>query len=437
VTRSGRFGRLLQTGLAGIRSRTGRAMFLYALAFGVAGLTPFVLLPVLTQQLDPDEFGQATSWIVLAAMIANVGGLTTHGLVSVRYFKVDRDKLQRLMAAALFVVLAIHGALILYLWIGPDPFGGFTHLPEAYSVVAVATSLAISVNLIGLSLMQIAGRPGLYLLLRILQSAVEIGGCLLLLQLLAATPDVRILSYGAAVAASAVCGVAYVAARGLLQRAPDRRSVDDVLRFGVPMVPHVLAGQLLSNLDRLMVSYLLGVKELGIFMVASQLGMALSLVIEPLNRALAPWLLEHLAKDGEAQKERIVRGTYALFASLFVIALICAAAFIAVFDYIFTAEYSAAKLIVLPVALGMAFQGLYYGVVNYIFYAEATGRLSLVSSTTVALGIPASYLLVSNWGIAGAGISFMLVNAALFFSVWHLSRKVVKMPWFGPWPSTT
>ncbi|MBA3677875.1 MAG: lipopolysaccharide biosynthesis protein [Sphingosinicella sp.] len=432
MIRSASIKSLRKAGLAGLRSPTGRSIMLYALAFVFAGLTPFVLLPVLTRQLDPAEFGQAASWIILSAMIANVCGLTTHGLISVRFFKLDRERLRRLISTALAVVMAVHAALVLYMLIGPDLFSGFTHLPARYSIGAAAVAMVISLNLAGLALMQVSNRPGLYLSLRMLQSAVEIGGCLLLLRLLAATPDVRIISYGAAAGASAFCAIAFIAAQGFLGRSPDRSSVGDVLRFGVPMVPHVLAGQLLSNLDRLMVSYLLGVKELGIFMVASQLGMALSLVIEPLNRALAPWLFERLAAPGEGDRDKIVRWTYGIFAGLFMIALLSAGAFILVFDYAFTRDYSAAKLLVLPVAIGMTFQGMYYGVVNYIFYAEATARLSLVSSATVSLGVLSSYFLVSHFGLAGASLSFMLTNAALFFAVWHLSRKVVDMPWFCP-----
>lgn len=428
--------RLLPAAINGLRSRTGRSIFLYGLAFVFAGLTPFILLPVLTHRLDPAEFGQATSWIILAVMIANVCGLTTHGLISVRFFKADREMLQKLVPTALAVVLVMHGLLAVVLFLGLDPLARFTHLPARYSIAAAAVGMVISLNLAGLALMQVSGRPGLYLALRIVQSVLEIGGCLVLLQVLSATADVRIWSYAVAVAGSAFLALSFIAAQSLLNRLPDSRSVGDVLRFGVPMVPHVLAGQLLSNLDRLMVSYVLGVKELGIFMVASQLGMALSLVIEPLNRALAPWLFERLATDDRPMRASIVRGTYALFGGIFVVALLSAGAFIALFDYIFTEQYSSAKLLVLPVAIGMAFQGMYYGVVNYVFYAEATARLSLVSSTTVLLGVLSSYLLVTNWGLGGAGVSFMLTNVVLFFAVWHLSRKVVEMPWFGVKEST-
>lgn len=417
--------------LAALRSGPGRAIVLYAIAFGLAGLTPLILLPILTRALDPAEFGQATSWIVLAGLIANIGGLTVHGLVSVRYFKVERAALRKLITTALALVALIHAAFVGWLVIGPDPAARFTYLPYAFTIGATLTGLAICINLVGLAVVQVSKHPGLYLASRALQSLMEIAGCVALLRFFDHGPGVRIYSYGAAVAVCAACGLAYLAAQGLLARSPDRASAGDAVRFGVPTLPHVVAGQLLSNLDRLMVSYVLGIDKLGVFMVASQLGMVLAVIIEPLNRALAPWLFEQLAKDDAEQKRQIVKATYALFAALLVLALLAAAAFMAVFGYIFPAEYAPAKPIIPAIAFGMALQGMYYGVVNYVFYAETTGRLSVVSATTVSLSALWSYLLISRWGLAGAGISFMLTNLVLFLGVWRLSAKVQPMPWFS------
>lgn len=422
---------LPRTAIAALCSGPGRATVLYAIAFGMAGLTPFVLLPILTRALDPAEFGQASTWIILAGMLANIGGLTVHGLVSVRYFKVERAVLRRLMTTALVLVTLVHGAFLAWLAVGPDPAAGFTHLPKAFTIGATLVAVAICFNLVGLAVVQVSNRPGLYLASRVIQSAIEIVGCIALLRFLDAVPEARIYSYAAAVVVCAACGLAFLAAQGLLARSPDRESARDALRFGVPTVPHVVAGQLLSNLDRLMVSYLLGVDQLGVFMVASQLGMALSMVIEPLNRALAPWLFEQLARDDEKQKRQIVRATYALFAGLLALALVSAVAFMAVFGYIFPPDYAPAKAVIPAIAVGMAFQGMYYGVVNYAFYAEATGRLSIVSATTVSMASVWSYLLISRWGLFGAGISFMLTNLVLFLAVWRLSAKVLPMPWFS------
>lgn len=432
---SGYLRRLPGIALTAARSNTGRAVMLYAIAFAMAGLTPFVLLPVLTRTLDPAEFGQATSWIAVAGLIANIAGLTAHGLVSVQYFKVERAALRKLVTTALAIVAFFHAAILTLLLVGPDPAATFTQLPKSFTIGATFVALAICVNLVGLAVVQVSNRPGLYLASRLLQSAIEILGCVALIGFLDGTPEARIYSYGAAVTVCALCALAFLASQNLLAKVPDRASAYAALRFGLPTVPHVVAGQLLSNLDRLMVSYVLGIEMLGVFMVASQLGMALGLVIEPLNRALAPWLFEQLAKDDEERKRQIVRASYALFGGLVILSIVAAGVFVALFDLVFPVEYELAKLIIPAIAIGMAFQGMYYGVVNYVFFAEATGRLSVVSVATVSLATIWSFLLISRLGLIGAGLSFMLTNLVLFLAVWRLSARALPMPWFRRAPT--
>lgn len=429
MTRSPFYSRLASSGLAAARSPTGRSVLLYAIAFTFAGLTPIVLLPVLTRELTPAEVGQVTSWIILAGMIGNVCNMSTPALITVRYFKNTTEQLARLMVTAIAVVVAVHALFAAAVAIRPDLLSEFTSLPDGYSVLAVGAALAFSINLIGLGLMQASQRPGLYLASRVVQSVVEIVGCVALLYLVAATPDARISTYLGALAVCALFALGFSYRTGHLSALPSGTAFKTAMRFSVPIVPHVLAGQLLVNLDRLMVSAVLGIESLGIFMVASQLGMAMSLVIEPLNRALAPWLFGALGDADEAKRRQIVLVTYGLFLGLVVLALVLAGLFFLLYDFVFPPEYAAAKAIIFPIAIGMAFQGMYYGVVNYVFYAEATIRLSLITTGTVAASLLTSYLLVSNFELMGAAISFMLTNAVLFLSIWFLSSRVVPMPW--------
>jgi O-antigen/teichoic acid export membrane protein len=79
---------------------------------------------------------------------------------------------------------------------------------------------------------------------------------------------------------------------------------------------------------------------------------------------------------------------------------------------------------------GFVLQGMYYAVVNYLFYAERTGRLSMVSGATAVMGCLTSYVLTTQYGLTGAGASFVLNNAVLFALVWYAAAKAVPMPWF-------
>jgi len=72
--------------------------------------------------------------------------------------------------------------------------------------------------------------------------------------------------------------------------------------------------------------------------------------------------------------------------------------------------YSAYKY-VLWIALGYAFQGMYFMVVNYIFYGKKTYILAWVTFTSAGINIVLNYFFIK------------------FILVWILSSKAYKMPW--------
>src|SRR5262245_22700453 len=85
-----------------------KSVMVYGIAFAVAGATPFILLPILTKTLSPTEFGKATSFIILALMVGNFAGLSSHGFVSVRYFKSTPIEFKSLVSSSIVAVCATH-----------------------------------------------------------------------------------------------------------------------------------------------------------------------------------------------------------------------------------------------------------------------------------------------------------------------------------------
>ena len=396
----------------------GRSVLIYSCAFAVAGATPFLLLPILTHTLSPQQFGEVTSFLILTTMLANVAGLSTHGFVSVRYFKSPPGEFKALVSSAVIAVAAAHALAALLVAALFPLLQQLLGLPLGTSLSAVAAALVLSLNLIFLAIFQSTGQPMLYLRARLIQGGVEFFLCVALLALFMPDSSARIYSYTAAVAASAVAGLVVCLRRGYLGTGIDRSHVRSLAAFGVPMLPHIVAGSALAYLDRVMVSSLLGTESLGIFMVAMQIGMVMFVLIEPLNKALAPWLFEQLAKDEPALRQRIVKKTYVLYGALIGVGVVVAVVASAFFDELIGPRYAAAKPLVPLLVAGFVLQGMYYTVVNYMFYAERTGRLSVMSGLAAAVGCVVSYGLTSSFGLLGAGLSFALNNGLLFLLVW-------------------
>jgi O-antigen/teichoic acid export membrane protein len=409
------------------------AILIYACAFAVAGATPFLLLPILTKMLTPLQFGEVTAFLMLAAMVGNVASLSAHGLVSVRYFKTDASTFSSIVTGSVAAIGVAHVAAAALVALLFPLLHRIFELPLGLMLFGVLTASFLSLNLVFLAIFQSSGQPLRYLGARLVQGSVEILLCIALIFLVAADPGARIYSYAAALAASALVGARYCIRKGYLARRTNRDALRDLARFGTPMLPHVAAGTAIVYLDRLMVSTLLGVESLGIYMVAMQIGMVMVAIVEPMNKALAPWLFAQLSKDDSGVRYSVVQKTYGFYAALIATGAVVSIVANVFFDRLIGAQYAAAKPLIAWMVGGFVLQGMYYTVVNYLFYAERTGRLSVMSTFTAAIGCAMSYALISTLGLIGAGVSFFVNNAILFALVWLAASKAVSMPWrLGP-----
>lgn len=411
------------------RNPTARAFGLYLASFALAGATPFLLLPLLTRRLTPEELGAATGFLVVTSLVANVAGLSAHGLVSVRYFKLERPDFARLAAAALRAIVIAHVlGLMLMIPVSPWLRDSFQMRPLT-SMLAVLAALLLCANQMFLAMYQVSGRPEKYLRARAIQSLVELSLCVLLLWFVVQDERARVYSYVAAVLLASAYGFGFARGAGLVTGKIERKTMTDVLRFGLPMIPHVLAGTAIAYLDRVVVGGVLGAAALGLYTAALQIGMAMTLVLEPLNKAFVPWLFGKLALNDAQTNRAVVRLTYAFYLALFAFGALVAVAGTQLFETIVGPEYRSAKSLVPVIVLGFVFQGMYYSVVNYVFYSERTGQLSLVTGSVALAGAAISYLAVSHCGIMGAAVAFAINNLLLFLAVWWASARMVPMPW--------
>lgn len=408
---------------------TKRSFLIYAAAYAAAGGTPFLLLPILTRYLTPLQFGEVTSFLVLVALIGNFAGLSAHGFVAARFFKCEPAQFRKLVFSSLVTLTGVHVLALVLVVILFSLQVKLLELPLAFCFLAVVAALFLNLNQVFLAIFQFSGKPWFYLGARVLQGLIELALCLGLLLFVSANSGARIWSYVLALAASAAWGFYFCASRGQIASQAEGAAVRGLLRFGLPMLPHIGAGMAITYMDRLVLSSLLGAESLGIYMVAMQVGMSMIALIEPLNKALAPWLFEQLSKGDDAVRRMVVRRTYQLFAVLALVGLLIVMAAHLLFDELIGVRFTAARSLIPWMVTGFVLQGMYYCVVNYMFYTEKTGTLSAVTGSIAVVSCLVSYMLTSRFGLAGAGAAFVLNNSLLFLLVWIAASKAVPMPW--------
>jgi O-antigen/teichoic acid export membrane protein len=130
-------------------------------------------------------------------------------------------------------------------------------------------------------------------------------------------------------------------------------------------------------------------------------------------------------------KIKIVKISYLLMLLFLLAGLAWSGAVIFLLPELIGKEFTPPHNVILYMSLGYSFTALYYIVTNYIFYTEKTKVLAGVTFFSALINVPLTYFLVKIYGLEGAALAFLVVQALSFSATWYLSNKVYPMPWLG------
>lgn len=402
----------------------------YTMSNVASAAVPFLLLPALTRAMGPEEYGQVAMFMTLVTIASAVVGLSVQGSASVRFFDLNLKDFGIYVSSCMVVMLASLACatlmLLAILSMAPDLVG--VSLPWVLgSLGAAAASFVLQIRLvIWLAQKRALQYAALQVSYALLNAGLTIGMVLALHGGATGRMGAQAL---ALVAVALIAGASLMRSR-MLARSISWAYVKEAVRFGSPLVPHLLGSTVLVTFDRFVINDHLGLADTGVYMVAVQIALVIALVGDAINKAFVPWLYEQLAQARPEFPRWIVKRTwlcFAVIAGMALLALLLAEPLLLV---VAGEQYLAARTVLPWLIVGQAFGTAYFLVVNYIFYSQRTHYLAFASLTAGVCNAVLTLFLVPYLGMDGAGISFCCAQALLFGLVWWFSNQVYPMPWF-------
>jgi O-antigen/teichoic acid export membrane protein len=399
----------------------------------------FALLPVLTRHLSPSEYGVAGMFATLAGMCTAVVGVNGVAASARRHHDMlPRQEFAEYMGACVQIV-AVSGFVTLAAVLAlRGQLSALLGLETGWLAWAVLASIfAVLVQLVQAH-WQVRGAFRSSALQQSGEAAATTLLSLLLVVVLHRGGAGRITATILSGAVFALLALVLLHRTGLMRIATWRPAhVADILRYGVPLVPHVAAGFVLTAADRIVVTSELGIAQAGIYMLAAHLAQAGALVFDAINKAYVPWLFERLQSGDTRIKSLIVRYTYAWFALLLALGWLAFYVGPWLVALVGGERYADARTAIGWLLLGQVFAGMYLMVTNYVFYAKRTGLLSAVTVASGALNILLLLVLTPRLGIEGAAMAFSIAMGVRFLLTWWAAQRSHPMPWFAHWTRAT
>lgn len=402
--------------------KTGMAAATYTLVAGAQKASGFLILIAFTRMLSPSEFGQVALLTTVNGLLLMVMTLGLEPRIMHAYFRAEHGLAAYLRTAervSIVVPALSAGALSAVVLLMPlsDPImwimecvgsclfaAGTTY---AYAVLRSArTSKRYAFLAVGLLAVQVLGRVGLVALL-----------------------DLGPRGWAMADLVSGVLAV-LVGPLGVRALRPDgeagpRRQSWQILREGMPLVPHYLAQWGLALSDRLILSIFVSTAAVGVYSALYQFAAVISMMLSEANRAFMPSYAKN--RPGSAKITALLlshlRITFIAFGIMYVGGFVAMSVFLPE-DYTRHAE-------LFPLlSFGSLVYGLYFMPMNALtLTAGRAEQAPVISVTALLVNVAGNFALDPFIGMWGAAVSTALGYATLTGLAALLATRPAALDW--------
>lgn len=404
---------------------------LYVLANAINSLMPFILLPILTRYLTSEQYGELAMFTTWTGLVTVFCGVNVNASANRKYFELrdSKNEIAKYIYNCLLVLLT--GSifvLILSLYLA-EFISDLININKSFIYAGVVVASFNVLIQLRLGQWQVREKPIQFGIFLILFSITNLLLSIVFVVDLNMQTEGRVLGILASTAAFFLVALFLLRRDDLLSLELSAFYIKDAIRFGAPLIPHLIGVFLLLTIDRAFISNKLGATSAGIYMVAVQFSLAASIILDSINKAFCPWLFNILNENSVKKKKIVVKVTYILY--FIIIAGVLISFFVSEFlvGMVVGEGFSNVAELVPFLVLGQGLRGMYLLVTNYIFYARKTATISLITIISGCINVLLLVILIDLYGIFGAAYSFIISMSFQWLATWYFANSYIKMPW--------
>jgi len=397
---------------------------IYGASSALSQLIGFLLLPLYTQYLGPEEYGVMGMLEIVTMLFVPVAMLGMSNAVFRRFnqFKEPNERRRLFTTALVSVVLSttvLLGATALF---ARAVAVQLLEAPNSVDLVRLTLlSAAISViSTVPMVVMRADRR------VRTL-AALNVGR--LLLSVVATIWFVAIQQLGVlgVILGTLVGDVFFMSLQFYLTRKFFACSVSKdiwrgLLSYGLPFVPHHVQGAGLILFGRYMVGEMLGLDNLGLYNMATKIAAPMTFIVGAVQTAWVPYKFQIHADDPAPEKFFRSAFTYYI-AGISYLWIGLSVWGPELLRFLTTDEFDPAALLIPAVSVVSATQGIYFMLGSGIELGDNTKPMPIVSFAALLTVVAGSFVLIPRIGAMGAAFATALGWIVASAIVWHFAQR--------------
>ncbi len=410
-----------------LRNRSIAQFAIYALGQAAIPVISFLLLPLYSKRLVPEEFGIYGLILVLVNVLVMIDGFGLTNSFSIRFFKVDHQQAVNYVYDVLLLFLGLTALTFVAFLPGRKWILGLFNLEIGNDVLG-KVFLTVLLTLFSSFLtneLRMRQKAMFFIAINISQAVIFLSCNVYFLVYLrqgyVAFLNSKIVSLGV----TAALGVVYLLRTYRI--CEYRLRTDDVrvlARIGLPLVPHAILMMVITSSDRLIITHVLNTSAVGIFVMASNLGRTFGTFFQtPFFDTLTPILLKKYSIGEAEYREGMSRYWMVLLVSSYAVMLMIYVVLDIFYRYFIGQDYWSSSGLVLPIMISTFVwgMGLYLG--HTLLAKEITYMSPFITLASGIVSIAGNLLLLPRIGLVGAALSSIACYLMYFLASYAITQR--------------
>ncbi len=414
----------------------GKDTLIYGIGSMVSRFISLLLLPLFTAYLAPADYGIMAMLALLAMVAQPVFGLGMGAAMGPAYFQGnDPNRKSATVWTAFLLLLASSCVLLVLAWAVPAPLSRLVTRTDEHSLLVSLTLTGTVFGILATPFtmrMQFDRKTREFVRITLLGALLSTALSVVAVAhmgwgvkgMIAAQAVGQALNFLMFLAAGARgTAIAYAKPIGA-----------ELLRLGIPLVPGFAFIFILLQGNRYILQWLEGLDQVGIYSIGFNIGMVMTIVVGGVTQAWYPFFMSYIDKPEDARR------TFGVITYYYVIIVggITVLFFILAHPMILLLTkppFHQAYLVVGFSAMSQFLVGLFSLLAPGMYFQKEVRFVSLWQGISAMVSLPLGFIMVTHWGLFGAGLALTVSSTFLPLSQWlwnqHRKRDYVAIDY--PW----
>lgn len=393
---------------------------------------PLFLLPILTRLLSTADYGAITTINALRNTIEPVIVMSVSAAVGRAYFdrsRNDFDFQAYIYNAVLVSSLLFAGVLVVLLGL-QSAFSALRAFGWGWLFLVTCYVWAGAAGGIKVNLWIYQQRPLAYSIYSVTKALSNLGLSLLIIFFWLRNWKGRVLGVGATEILFGVISLFFLVRQDGFRTRLNYGYIRDLLKFGLPLLPHSFGLIALSTADKFFLNSMLGLSVTGLYGVGYTLGAVLVIFTTPIEKALEPVIYGYLSDLDAHKAVKIVQISYAFILGVAGAALVLSLMAPVALRLFVAENFYPAQDFVPWIAFGFAAFSMRRFFTMFITYSKKTYWMTATTLFAGLVAVAANYLLIRANGAIGAAQAVCISFGVYWLSSWVVVARLYSLPWW-------